>query len=177
MMALQAIVMSDQRYREYLGSVDFIRTHVFPGGCLPCNSELMNSVSRATDMRLLQLEDFAPHYARTLRDWRSNFDENRATIERLGFDAKFQRLWEYYLCYCEAAFEERHVNLVQMLLAKKQCRFDPLSIPAAATGCESPDKSVQSQRLETTHLDVNPRSVTVVSSAASIIHQPQGTEL
>lgn len=128
MLLLQAIVMQDQSYRAYLKNVDFIRTHIFPGGCLPSNSEILNSVKRTTDFRLLHLEDFAPHYARTLREWTTNFRQNNTEIEQLGFDESFKRLWLYYLCYCEAAFEERHVNLVQMLFAKAKCRFDVTSV-------------------------------------------------
>jgi len=34
-MALQAITIQDQRYRDYSKSVDFIQRYIFPGGFLP----------------------------------------------------------------------------------------------------------------------------------------------
>ena len=45
---IQAIVMPDQGYERYLRSVDFIRTHVFPGSSLPSVGSLSASVGRAT---------------------------------------------------------------------------------------------------------------------------------
>ena len=103
-MLIQAIVISDAKYDDYLRSVDFIREYIFPGGCLPSISALTQSASAAGNLRLVQLHDFAPHYAETLRRWRARFYENREQIAALGFDERFLRMWEYYLCYCEAAF-------------------------------------------------------------------------
>jgi cyclopropane-fatty-acyl-phospholipid synthase len=31
-------------------------------------------------------------------------------------------MWEFYLCYCEGGFAERHLGDVQMLLTKPDCR-------------------------------------------------------
>jgi cyclopropane-fatty-acyl-phospholipid synthase len=124
MMLLQSIVIKDQRYKEHLRSVDFIRKHIFPGGCLPSVTALQQSASGATDMRLLQLEDIAPHYVRTLQCWRDEFTKRLAEVRELGYSEAFIRMWNYYLCYCEAAFEERQCNNVQMLFAKPNCRFD-----------------------------------------------------
>jgi len=36
----------------------------------------------------------------------------------MGFGTEFLRLWDLYLTYCEAAFLERHVSDVQIVLAK-----------------------------------------------------------
>jgi cyclopropane-fatty-acyl-phospholipid synthase len=112
-MLLQAIVMPEKRYQQYLRSVDFIQKYIFPGGCLPSITAMQQSVSRQTDLRLLELKDFASHYARTLREWRSRFHSNLEDVQRLGYSDRFVRMWDYYLCYCEAAFEERAVGVVQ----------------------------------------------------------------
>ena len=77
-------------------------------------------------MRLLHVEDLAPHYARTLRNWRERFFDRIAEVRQQGFPETFIRLWEYYLCYCEAAFEERVVGTVQMQFAKPRCLTDAL---------------------------------------------------
>lgn len=127
LMLLQGIVMNEQRYAAYLRNVDFIQRYVFPGGCLPSVLALGQAIARATDMRVLDLEDFALHYARTLRCWRDRFVAALDQVRDLGYSERFIRLWDYYLCYCEAAFEERYTGLVQMLLAKPRCRRDLVS--------------------------------------------------
>ena len=81
-MAMQAIVMSDHLHADYLRSVDFIRAYIFPGGCLPSISRLTQSAARA-GLRLVQLEDYAPHYAETLRRWREQFWEQIDDVRQL----------------------------------------------------------------------------------------------
>lgn len=117
-MVLQAIVMPDQQYRRYLKSVDFIQRYVFPGGCLPSLGSILNSVARATNFRFVQAYDFGPHYAETLRRWRRQFQTRLDDVRRLGYSQEFVRLWNYYLCYCEAAFDERCVGVLQIQLDK-----------------------------------------------------------
>ncbi len=131
---LQGIVLADQLHARYLQSVDFIQKHVFPGGCLPSVQSLMTSMTRASQFRLVHLEDFAPHYARTLREWRTRFEARSDEVRGQGFDTRFLRLWHYYLCYCEAAFEERQTGLVQMLFDQPGATRDPLQITTAAAG-------------------------------------------
>jgi cyclopropane-fatty-acyl-phospholipid synthase len=61
---------------------------------------------------------FGLDYAETLRRWRLQFLEQTPKVLQLGFDERFMRIWEFYLCYCEAAFEERNIDVVQYTLAK-----------------------------------------------------------
>ncbi len=129
---IQAIVMPDQRYDDYLRSVDFVQTYVFPGGCLPSLQAMLESAGRASDLRLVHVEDFGLHYAETLRRWRRAFTERLEDVRRLGYRDTFLRLWEYYLCYCEAAFEERYTSVVQLQFDKPNCRRDGLGITARA---------------------------------------------
>lgn len=129
---LQAIVMPEQGYDEYLSSVDFIQRYVFPGGCLPTLGAMLSSVGRATDLRCVHVEEFGPHYARTLREWRQRFHGRSAEVNRLGYDARFKRLWDYYLSYCEAAFDEHYTGVVQIQFDKPGCRRDPLQLTTAA---------------------------------------------
>jgi cyclopropane-fatty-acyl-phospholipid synthase len=125
---LQAIVMPERGYQQYLRSVDFIRRYIFPGGCLPSVSSILDSVGRTSRLRLVHLEDMAPHYAETLRRWRANLHDRLDDVRRLGYPDEFIRLWNYYLCYCEAAFEERYVGVVQMVFDNHACQRDPLAI-------------------------------------------------
>jgi len=124
LMGLQAITMNDQRFASYLRGVDFIQRYIFPGGCLPSVGRIMQSLGEATDFRVLHLEDIAPHYAETLRRWRDRFLDKLDEVRRQGYPASFIRMWEYYLCYCEAAFEERYIGTVQMVFAKPRARHD-----------------------------------------------------
>ena len=123
-MLVQAIVIPERRYDEYLKSVDFIQRYVFPGGCLPAMGAMLASAGRTTDLRLVHVEDFAPHYAETLRRWRKAFWNRIDDVRKLGYSERFIRLWHYYLCYCEAVFEERHVGVLQIQWDKPRCRRD-----------------------------------------------------
>ena len=113
-MVMQSITIPEQRYRRYIRSVDFIQKYIFPGGCLPSLSEIQQAVGRTGDLRLVGQEDFGYCYARTLREWRTRFFDRINDVRRLGFDERFIRMWEFYLCYCEAAFLERAVGVSQL---------------------------------------------------------------
>lgn len=126
---LQAIVMPERGYRQYLRSVEFLQRYVFPGGCLPSLGAMLDSVARTTDLRFVHAEDFAPHYAETLRRWRQTFNQRLNEVRQMGYSETFIRLWNYYLCYCEAAFEERYIGVLQVQFDKPLCRRD--AIPAS----------------------------------------------
>ncbi len=117
-MLIQAITMPEQRYQQYKNSVDFIQKYIFPGGFLPSVSELQKCVAKKTSLRMIGLHDFGLHYARTLRLWNERFHDQLDQVRALGFDDRFIRMWRYYLCYCEAAFMERAIGVVQVLWAK-----------------------------------------------------------
>lgn len=117
-MLIQAIILPEQRYAGYEESVDFIQKYIFPGGFLPSISMMQQFVTEKTNLRMLALDDFGMHYARTLRLWNERFHEQLDAVRSLGFDDRFIRMWRYYLCYCEAAFLERAIGLVQVLWAK-----------------------------------------------------------
>lgn len=117
-MLIQAITMPDQRYDRYLKNTDFIQQFIFPGSCVPSFTAMQNSIASATDLRVEQIENIGPHYAQTLRCWLDNFTANQSQIEALGYSQEFMRLWEYYLCYCEAGFRERYLGVLHLLLHK-----------------------------------------------------------
>jgi cyclopropane-fatty-acyl-phospholipid synthase len=121
-MLLQAITVDDRAYEVEKASRSFIRTHIFPGGCLPSLAVIARCVAQRTDMHAVGLKDLTPHYAETLRRWRANFEAATARLEDLGYDERFRRLWRMYLAYCEAGFIERRIGVVQMTLAKPEWR-------------------------------------------------------
>ena len=120
---IQAITMPDHRYSQYLKEVDYIRTRVFPGSNVPSVSAMIEAVAKKSDLRATNIYDFGYHYARTLREWRLRFLEQEKKIEQLGYDDHFRRAWIYYLCYCEAGFEEGYTGDVHLLLTKPQSKL------------------------------------------------------
>jgi cyclopropane-fatty-acyl-phospholipid synthase len=116
-LALQAITMPDRRYRQYLNNCDFIQRYIFPGSCVPSLGALVDASSARTDLRICHVEDIGLHYAETLRRWRSEFDRCRGSVRALGYEESFIRLWHYYLCYCEAGFEEGYLGDLQLIMA------------------------------------------------------------
>jgi cyclopropane-fatty-acyl-phospholipid synthase len=121
-MLLQAITIDDRAYEVEKTSPTFIRTYIFPNGCLPSLRVIGRHVARDAQMRMIGLQDLSASYVRTLREWRANFDAHAQRLEELGYDQRFRRLWRLYLAYCEAGFAERRIADVQVLLAKPQSR-------------------------------------------------------
>ena len=122
LMALQAITITDQAYREAVRRVDFIKRYIFPGGFLPSVEAIMGAVRRRTDFRLVRMEDIGSHYVRTLRLWAEALRKNWQAARKLGYSDEFLRMYEFYFRYCEAGFAERTVGDAQMLFAKPQAR-------------------------------------------------------
>jgi cyclopropane-fatty-acyl-phospholipid synthase len=104
--------------QAYCRSVDFIQKYVFPGGHVPSIGAMQRAVAAETSLQLVDVLQFPGSYARTLRLWREAFLLRLDDVRRLGFDERFIRLWEHYLCYCEAAFLERTVGVGQFVWEK-----------------------------------------------------------
>jgi cyclopropane-fatty-acyl-phospholipid synthase len=117
-MLLQAITIDDRAYEIEKRSPSFIRTYIFPNGCLPSMEVMTRAVARNTDMRVVGVQDLTSSYVRTLQEWRANFDANAGRLAALGYDQRFRRMWRLYLAYVEAGFAERRIGDVQLLLAK-----------------------------------------------------------
>lgn len=112
LLALQFITCPDSRYDQFRTGVDFIQKHIFPGSLLLSVNRLNDLLAREGGFVLHRLEDFGRDYARTLALWREAFRARLAEVRALGFDDRFIRKWEYYLCYCEAAFALRNISVV-----------------------------------------------------------------
>lgn len=119
---IQAITIEDHRYRQALGSVDFIKRHIFPGSFIPSIEAMLRAKTRACDLALVHLEDFGQSYARTLQAWRERFLAHLPEVKAQGFDARFCRLWEFYLAYCEGGFRERSIGVSHLLLTPPGAR-------------------------------------------------------
>jgi cyclopropane-fatty-acyl-phospholipid synthase len=121
-MALQTITVPDRRFRRYLTTSDWIQKYIFPGGELASVSAILQSLARSTRLALHHAEDIGAHYSQTVRAWRERFLNRLDEVRALGFDARFVRTWEFYLASCEAAFAERLVSDVQLVLSKAMNR-------------------------------------------------------
>jgi len=114
---VQTIVIDDSLFDRYVKSTDFIQQYIFPGGCLPCPREFRAHAERA-GLKVIDELAFGLDYAETLRRWRHQFMADKAQVLQLGFDERFIRIWEFYLAYCEAAFEQHNTDVVQYTLVK-----------------------------------------------------------
>ncbi|ODN71946.1 SAM-dependent methyltransferase [Methylobrevis pamukkalensis] len=120
---LQVITIAEDRFDDYRRDTDFIQRHIFPGGFLPSKTVLRQQIA-AAGLTLVHEECFGRSYASTLAAWRTRFHAAWERIEALpaaddepphrrrrGFDDRFRRLWDYYLCYCEAGFLEGTIDV------------------------------------------------------------------
>ena len=115
---IQSIVIADELFERYIDSTDFIQQYVFPGGCLPCPREY-RAQAIAAGFDVVDEFSFGLDYARTLRLWRDAFLAQESRVLQLGFDKRFIRIWEFYLCYCEAAFSQANTSVMQFTLRKR----------------------------------------------------------
>ncbi len=116
--ALQVITCPDSRFESFKNGVDWIQKYIFPGSLLPSVAAINNSVNKTSDLTLVDLKDIGLHYATTLAIWHKEFNSRLSDAKKLGFDDYFIRKWNYYLCYCEAAFAMRHINVMQMVYSR-----------------------------------------------------------
>ncbi len=114
---LQTITIHDELFERYSKSTDFIQQYIFPGGMLPSDREFRRQAERA-GLEVVRSLAFGPDYAETLRRWRVDFHRHIQQVQGLGFDERFQRIWEFYLAYCEAAFDTGNTDVVQYTLRK-----------------------------------------------------------
>jgi cyclopropane-fatty-acyl-phospholipid synthase len=120
LMAIQAITIADQRYDYYSNNVDFIQKYIFPGGFLPSITALTQATTKHSDLILRDLFDIGQDYAKTLRCWYERFNRQLDSVQELGFDERFVRMWNYYFCYCEGGFKAKSISTVHMTFQRPQ---------------------------------------------------------
>jgi cyclopropane-fatty-acyl-phospholipid synthase len=92
----------------------WIARYIFPNSMIPSAAQ----VAGALEDRFV-VEDwhgFGPDYDRTLQAWRDNIE---AAWPRLParYDARFRRMWRFYLAAAMASFRTRRNQLWQLLLS------------------------------------------------------------
>ncbi len=116
--AIQAITIDDALFDRYKNKEDFIQKYIFPGGFLP-NKNSINKYVSDNGLTIKSYESYADHYSNTLSIWRDEFNKKWDQIKNQGFDLKFKRMWEFYLCYCEAGFKSKNIDLIQFSIQNK----------------------------------------------------------
>ena len=116
--AIQAITIDDALFDRYKNKEDFIQKYIFPGGFLP-NKNSINKYVSDNGLTIKSYESYANHYSDTLAIWRDEFNKKWDQIKNQGFDLTFKRMWEFYLCYCEAGFKSKNIDLIQFSIQNK----------------------------------------------------------
>ncbi len=114
---VQTIVIADELYEQYRRGTDFIQQYVFPGGMLPSPGIFREQAQRA-GLRVGGEHAFGLDYAQTLKCWRTRYAHAAGNLRRFGFDARFERLWNFYLAYCEAGFRAGSTEVMQVELRR-----------------------------------------------------------
>jgi cyclopropane-fatty-acyl-phospholipid synthase len=112
---VQTITIRDDLFERYRVGSDFIQQYIFPGGMLP-SIQVFKALAAKHGLETIDTFPFGLDYAETLRQWRTSFMGKLDQVRALGFDPGFIRTWEFYLSYCEAAFEQGNTNVVQFTL-------------------------------------------------------------
>ena len=112
---IQTITIDETKFDLYRRTTDFIREFIFPGGLLPSPSRFVQEARKA-GFEEAGRRSFGHDYAETLRRWRDAFDLAGHRVHAMGFDQRFQRLWRFYLTYCEVGFDQRFTDVAQFHL-------------------------------------------------------------
>ena len=117
-MVLQVITFPDNWYDEYLRREDWIQKHVSPLTYLPSLSAMLDAIKRSSNLVVEEVQNIAPHYAKTISLWRRRFVAAKNEVLALGYDERFFRTWDYYLASCEAEFATRWLQVLQIVLTR-----------------------------------------------------------
>jgi cyclopropane-fatty-acyl-phospholipid synthase len=118
LLGVQMITCPDSRYDSLRKNVDWIQKHIFPGSLLLSVNRVNQAIGRTGELWLHDLHDMGLDYAETLKRWHQAFNQRLTDVRQLGFDERFIRKWNYYLCYCEAAFARRNISVVQAIYSR-----------------------------------------------------------
>jgi cyclopropane-fatty-acyl-phospholipid synthase len=114
---LQIITIRDRNWETYRKSVDFIQKYIFPGGMLPSPTVLRAEVEKA-GLAVKGSIEFGKSYSQTLRRWYETFNSRWGDIRKMGFDERFKRMWDFYLCSCAGAFEGGTCDVTQITITR-----------------------------------------------------------
>jgi cyclopropane-fatty-acyl-phospholipid synthase len=114
---MQIITIRDDRFEHYRRNPDYIQRYIFPGGMLPSKAVLKQQIEKA-GLRTGESLSFGADYAKTLKLWNDRFQAAWPHLRVNGLDERFKRLWEQYLCYCQAGFATGNIDVIQIAAHK-----------------------------------------------------------
>jgi len=114
--AIQAITIAHDRLIATRTSYTWVHKYIFPGGVIPSVRAIEEITEKQTGLRVRERLAMGEHYAQTLRLWEERFMFRADEVAAMGFDAVFQRMWLFYLCYSRAGFETGYLDVQQIVL-------------------------------------------------------------
>ena len=110
---IQTIAIPSGQKLATRNSQTWTQKYIFPGGQIPSAKALFSIIQRQSRLHPVDAHSMREHYAETLRLWRERFLQRRKTLEHIGFDEVFARMWELYLADREAGFRSGNLNVYQ----------------------------------------------------------------
>ncbi len=114
---LQVITLADKRWEAYRKGVDFIQKYIFPGGMLP-SPTILREQAKSGGLEVVGSMEFGESYSQTLRRWHETFNEKWDQIAAMGFDARFKRMWDFYLTTCAGTFHAGNCDVTQITVRR-----------------------------------------------------------
>jgi cyclopropane-fatty-acyl-phospholipid synthase len=121
--AIQAITMPHGRMLATRNAYTWVHKYIFPGGFLPSVRAIESVTQQHTTLRVRERMGLGDHYAATLRLWEEQFTARSREVGELGFDAVFQRMWLFYLCYSRAGFQSGYLDVQQIVLDRREAQL------------------------------------------------------
>jgi cyclopropane-fatty-acyl-phospholipid synthase len=121
--AIQAITMPHGRMLATRNAYTWVHKYIFPGGFLPSVRAIESVTQQHTTLRVRERMGMGDHYAATLRLWEERFLQRSRGVAELGFDAVFQRMWLFYLCYSRAGFQSGYLDVQQIVLDRREVQL------------------------------------------------------
>lgn len=121
--AIQAITMPHGRMLATRNAYTWVHKYIFPGGFLPSVRAIEGVTQQHTTLRVRERMGMGDHYAATLRLWEEQFMARTQEVGELGFDAVFQRMWLFYLCYSRAGFQSGYLDVQQIVLDRREAKL------------------------------------------------------
>jgi cyclopropane-fatty-acyl-phospholipid synthase len=121
--AIQAITMPHGRMLATRNAYTWVHKYIFPGGFLPSVRAIESVTQQNTTLRVRERMGMGDHYAATLRLWEERFLAKSRDVGELGFDAVFQRMWLFYLCYSRAGFQSGYLDVQQIVLDRREAQL------------------------------------------------------
>lgn len=103
----------------------FTQKYIFPGSGQPRLSEMADGCER-NGLAIRDVENMVRHYDYTSARWLDRFRENKHRLDPSKYDARFQRMWEYYLSCAIAGARASDAALYQVLFMKDYAAPMPL---------------------------------------------------